>query len=605
LNNKSGLKLKIHIILACLVIGLLIYVCIVIAGQTILVVPDHNLFPQWDPATHSLYGWKMYYSLIQLKPLMFFWEIWSKGLWPFMYYLFQVPFYFLTGSQIEASSFSSLFAFLCIGVLAILFFKKALKIFPLVAISVFLLLLISSPAYLAYSSLAMTEVFGSFMQLLVFTSYILATDSKSRKHAILFSVSLTMLFFTKYNYFILAVMPLLINEYIIYTKMWNIRDHIIHMWKSSKRILSSLTGIVLFLYLIFLSILISTGGFEFQLFNQQIFVHSIGNTGYIVLYFLLIRFWILHRKKKANYAGFLSKDFRIKPLITYFILPLVIWFAIPYPNHIKEFFGLIVNRQTEGSTLLGSFSFYFNVLQNNYFQGSTVFYLAFLVFLVALIRFKGQPQITKWLVIAALVQFILVITHPYKDARFIFMALLPLWLVVAMEINNWVTKINTNKMLIYPVSLILISTGIILFHNTVIGDSFKKFAFYIYTESPELTNSFNKIRNQIGNEDRLVIIGGTNNMLSPALIEWEFGAPRGYKNFQGIFLGNDYKTLNNATHLLIIAPLHNNTDVEFLDSYNQHSEKINELISNRKVQFLTESDIDDFNFSFKIYKIEK
>lgn len=583
----------------------LIYICIQIAGQSISIVHEHNLYPLWDPATHAFYGWKIYFTIIQLNPLNFLWEIWSKGLWPFMYYLFQAPFYFFTSYRFEASLFSSLFAFLCLGVLSCIFFNKTIKTSPIIAVGVFLLLLISSPVYIAFSTLSMTEIFGSLMQLLLFTTYILVTVSKSRKYAILFSVSLTLLFFTKYNYFILAVVPLIINEYILYTKNWTLKDHIDFLFKSLKRIFSSLTGIVLVCYFIFLSVLISTGGFEFHIFNQRVSVHSIGNTGYTVLYFLLIRFWLLRRKKKIDINGFLNKDFRIKPLINYFIIPLIVWFAIPYPNHIQEFFGLIVNRQSEGATLSSSFSFYFNILKNDYFQSSIVFYFTSLVFIIALLRFRIQAQMTKWLIIATLIQLFLVISHPYKDARFIFTALLPLWLVASIEINSWITKIKLNKIMIYLITLITITIGLFLFQNALHGESFKKFAFSYYTESPELMNGFNKIRNQINNDDKLVVIGSVNNILSPALIEWEFGEPRGYKNFRGIITGSEYKKLNGATHILIIAPLQNNNDTETLDSFNRHSKKIEELFAEDKFQLLYEIDINDFRLSFRIYGTKK
>jgi hypothetical protein len=337
--------LKTNLIFKLLFVGGLFYVCYELAQTSILNVNNHYLFPLWDPATHASYGWKMYFYLVQLKPLLFLSEIWSKGLWPFMFYLYQVPFYLLLGTKFEATLFSSLISFFGIGILSLILFNTYLKVSSPIKPGIFLFFLITSPAYLGFSTLAMTESFGSLMQLIVYISYLKTLDIKSHKYAVLFSLSLTALFFTKYNYFILVIIPIIINEYIAYTISWKLKEHFRFLLNNLRKALSSVTWIILLLYLIFLIVIFKTGGFEFYIFNQFVKVYTIGNTGYLVLYFLIIRFFWLQKRNKINYLEFLGKDFRIKPLINYFVIPLIVWFAIPYPNHIKEFFGLVVNRE--------------------------------------------------------------------------------------------------------------------------------------------------------------------------------------------------------------------------------------------------------------------
>lgn len=580
--------------------GTLIYVCYNLAAQLIFSANQHNLFPLWDPATHALYGWKMYYYLIHLQPLQFLWEIWSKGLWPFMYYLYQIPFYFLTGSSFTGALFSSLFSFFLIGFFSFILFTNSFKTSSPIAISVFVFLLITSPFYLAFSSLAMTEIFGCMIQLLVYISYLKVTELKTQKSAVVFSLLLTVLFFTKYNYFILVIIPILINEYLIYTNKWNLRDHFNLLLKVVKKVFTGFTGLLLFAYSIFLIALFSSGGFEFNLFNQKISVHSIGNTGYVVLYLLIIRFGIYKKKNKIRYLNFLNKDFRIKPVIKYFIIPLVIWFSIPYPNHIKEFFGLVVNRQSEGFTIASSLIYYFNVLKDDYFANGTIFVFSSIIFLLAAIRYKTQNSTQKFFIIAAFIQIILIINHPYKDARFIFTAMLPAWIVIAYEINYWFKKLFRYEILFYIVSIIIIAASIIILNNLSDSKKFNKYAYNLYTESNDFTAGIDKVKNQLGKNDKLAIIGSISNNLSPALLEWQFGAPAGFRDYIGIVSVNDNDKINSATHLLVISPLENSTDVEMIESYKLQAERINNLIKVRHYKLISESKIKSLRINLKL-----
>lgn len=595
--------LKKNLFYTLLVFLAITYVCLNIASELIYSVKGQNLYPLWDPATHSLYGWKMYYYLVHFKPLLFLWEIWSKGLWPFMYYLYQIPFYFLLTPIFESSLVSSLFSFFLLGILSLILFNLSFKSVSPISSSIFLFLLITCPFYLGFSSLAMTESFGSMMQLVVYVTYLKTLELKTNKSAIVFSILLTVLFFTKYNYFLLVVFPILLNEYLLYSADWKLKNQISLAVKLIKKVFTSFAGILLFTYSIFLFALFSTGGFEFYVFNQKVSVHSIGNTGYVVLYLLLIRFGIYKKKNAAQYFKLLDKDYRLKPLLHYFIIPAIIWFAIPYPNHIKEFFGLIVNRQSEGFTIFSSATYYFNVLKDQYFANTLIFIASLLIFVLAIIRYKNQNQTVKFFILAAVIQIVLVINHPYKDARFIFTALIPIWIVIAFEINFLIIKLLRSTVSLYSFSLIFILSGILLFHNLSVQKVFDKYARKFYTQSQNLSDGFKQIRNQLNVANRLAVIGSISNNISPALLEWQFGEPYGFDDYIGIVSAKEYEKLNPSTHLLIIEPLENSTNSEIIESYRQQENFISDLIKRYKLKLLVDKKIPELQITFHLYKI--
>lgn len=582
---------------------LFVYLCVKIALSTIIVVQYQHLLPLWDPATHSLYGWRLYYYLSQFNLPMFLWSIWSEGLWPFMYYLYQLPLHLIIGSRWEGAAVSSLIGFMLAGLLSIFYIFKLIKNHAAIPSSVFIMFFISSPMYLAYSSLPMTEIFGSLIQLIVLTSYLLMNDSKSHKHAVLFSVSLTMLFFTKYNYFLLVAIPIIINEYLLYTLNWTPKEHFVGLLKFTKIIFSRLTGKLLFLYFIFISFIILTGGFEINIFDKKISIHSIGNTGYLVLYLLLIKLWVEYKKKRKEYAKIFSKDYRIKPLITYFVIPLIIWFAIPYPNHIKEFFGLVINRSTEEINFFSSIPYYFNVLRKEYFSNDIIFFVGLFVFFIAIINYRKQIPIIKFLIITSVIQTLFVVSHPYKSTRFIFLALIPLWLVISLELNRWFKRIDFRLSATYLFSITFIIAGIMLFNSTLNGTIFYQHAFNIYTKSNDLSNGFEFVRNQITSSDKIAVIGGIGNFISPALIELELGPRKSFGEFIGVVSPDKYKKLNDGTHLLTISPGENNTDIEITESFALHSDKISKLLADRNLILIGERRINDLNLLFKVFKI--
>lgn len=64
----------------------------------------------------------------------------------------------------------------------------------------------------------------------------------------------------------------------------------------------------------------------------------------MVLYGLLAHLWHLHRRGRIDWARITSADLRIRPLLRWFVAPVTIWMAAPYPNHMKDFANLVFNR---------------------------------------------------------------------------------------------------------------------------------------------------------------------------------------------------------------------------------------------------------------------
>src|SRR5262249_43554311 len=153
-------------------------------------------------------------------------------------------------------------AFIGIGCFASYILIKLSKNTPIFSVSLMMLFLTSSPIYLAFASLSMLETFGSLIQLIVFTSYLSLNERRDSKAAKIFACSLTVLFFTKFNYFFMIFLPILIHEYLILTSNLTLGEHWENFLKKLRILLSYTLGKAFFVYCLIMIILIKIGGFE-------------------------------------------------------------------------------------------------------------------------------------------------------------------------------------------------------------------------------------------------------------------------------------------------------------------------------------------------------
>src|SRR3954465_12874257 len=194
--------------------GALVYGGRLVDEHTVKVVDPRHLLPRWDLATHLGHGWMDYHLLATGHIFRLLWDLWLQGYWTPALSIFQIPFYLVLGGTITSGLRSTLAAFVIAGLAGCILLWRQWKDGGVVAASAFLALLISSPYLLAYASVAMTETLGAMVELLVLLAYQHDRERQTIMSARLFAISLTVLFFTKYNYFFLLAVPLVFHEWL-------------------------------------------------------------------------------------------------------------------------------------------------------------------------------------------------------------------------------------------------------------------------------------------------------------------------------------------------------------------------------------------------------
>jgi hypothetical protein len=509
-----------------LVILALAEVAAVVAQRTIQVVDARGLLPRWDLATHLVLGWSDYHFLATGRVHRLLWDLWLQGYWPPVLSIFQIPFYLLFGGGMTGGLWSSMMAFVLTGVIGCAVLWRHWTRDALLPASLFVALLMSSPYVLAYASVTMTEMLGAAMQLSVILCYVTYRQRATPQTARAFAISLTVLFFTKYNYFFLLAVPLGVCEWLDRPAGEGAETRLAALGRWSRRALASPTAMLLALYVVFLLFLTRTGGFEFHVFDRRIAVHTIGNTGHVVLYLALARLWYLHRRSRIDWHRLTAADPRVRPLLLWFVVPVTIWFASPYPNHIRDFANLVFNRPLGEPTVARGIATYVDALRTSYFYSPAVLAGVLVVFAIAVLSYRNQPSWVRWLIVAIPVQCAAMAFHQTRFPRFLLLTVVLLCLVAASEVGRWCAGSRVGRLagtVLVPVILLL---GIEGARSAVTQQRFLSVAFENYTDSEPLRRALGTIRGELRSDDRLAIVGEGND-LSPALMRWELGPPSG------------------------------------------------------------------------------
>ena len=523
------------------------------ARETIDVVQAKDLLPRWDHATHIVQGWVDYHLLVTGRIPELLWDLWLQGYWPPVPSIYMIPFFVLLGGGMQAAMWSSLVALVLIGAIGAAVHWRLWGFAASVSASVFLALLMSSPYILAYSSLAMTEAPGALAQMVVVLAYARYRQRQDPATARRFAISLTLLFFTKYNYFLLLAGPLMLYEWLERTPGATIRERAGILWRLARRILTTPTGALISLYIVIVLVVIRTGGFQFQVFGQRVSVRGIGNSGYVALVLLLARAWYAHRRREIDWPRLLSADLRVRPLLVWLGVPVTIWLASPYPNHIRDFVNLVVNLPVGQPTVEQSAASYFTALRGLYFYGEWVVVVVAALVVIAWIGYRRQPPVMQWLLIALPIQLMAVALHQTRAPRYLLLTVALLCFTASSEVGRWLAGMRRGAMVAALAAPIVLLVGLAASERVVHEPRFKTAAFEHYFDSPDLRQALDLLRKTIGADDRLAI-GGQNNELSQAALAWELGPPSGVRCFPFELSGARRLELPLATKVLLIVP---------------------------------------------------
>jgi hypothetical protein len=587
--------------LLCVATATLAYVAGIVAQHTIDVVTAERLLPRWDLATHLGHGWLDYHLLATGQVHRFLWDLWLQGYWPPMFSIFQVPFYLVLGGEMASGLWSGLIAFVLVGLTGAAVQRRQWDQGVILPASLYLALLMSSPYLLAYAPLTMTEMFGAWIQLLVLLAWVHYHRAPTPAAARLFAVSLTVLFFTKYNYFLLLVAPLVIHEWLGRTEGATIGQRLAGFGRWTGRQVSTPTGALLVLYLALLLIIHRTGGFEFRVLGQRVSIHSAGNSGYVVLYFVMARIWFKHRKGRIDWELLKSADLRVGPLLWWFVLPVTIWMASPYPNHIRDFTSLVFARPMGEPSVAAGLASYLDALRTVYFFNEWMLAAVVVAFGIAAVRYRRQAPFMQLLILAVPIQFVAITFHQTRFTRFLLLTMVLLCLTGATEVGRWFARSALGRQVAGVLAAVVLASGVLMARQVVTQERFRAIAFEHYTNGPALLAALDSVRAELTSGDRLAIVG-QGDSISPALFRWELGPPSGVPCFPYELGGSRGIDLAYATRVLLVEPVGTGaTAIDVTSDYQRRQREILEQLDAGALIVRREMVAPDMSVTLRLY----
>lgn len=579
----------------------LIAVMRLVAHHTIEVVRAEQLLPRWDLATHLGHGWTDYHLLVTGQVPRLLGDLWLQGYWPPVLSIVQIPFYLLLDGSMTSGLWVSPAAFVLTGIVGCALLWRERPRVGALAASLFVALLISSPYLLAYASVTMTEMLGACVQVIVLFSYLRYREGPTFATARAFAIALTVLFFTKYNYFLMLAVPLVVYEWLEHTRGLPIARRASAVWRGACRVLSSPVGMFLVVYIVAVLLVVRTGGFELHLLGRRISVRSVGNSALIVLYVLLAWIWSRHRRGQIDWVRLMAADVRVRPLLLWFAVPVTIWLASPYPNHTRDFANLVINQPMGEASLRAGIAVYLEALRASYFYSGWVFALVASAFVAGVIAYRRQPAVTQLLIVAAPLQFVFIVLHHTRFPRFLLLAVVLLCLAASSEVGRWLAGSRSSRVAATVLAPIVLAAGVLGATAVVGQERFRGIAFEHYTDSTALREAFGSIRNQLSADDRLAVVGQSDE-LSPALFRWQLGPPSGVPCLPFETVGSQKIELSQATKVLLLVPVGPGEGrLEALHLYVPHRAGLEKRAGDGEFQLERKIPVPDLQVAFRLY----
>ena len=475
--------------------------------------------PQWDMAKYGVSGLRLARALRDIDLLAFLRHLNGLDVWPPVFPLLEVPAFLLTGPEYATAR----------GLVAVLFaaaivaaFWSGLQSHGRLRLAVGALtatLVASSPLAQVFATIVMLEVPGTLLLLLAVGFYLRSLNTGQPRDFILACVAATTLFFCKYNYGLIWILPMVANEVLRAHGPSGLQP--VESWKRLGATLRRPWPALLAGGLLIAAMIEIAGPWRFSIGGRAVSVSSAGPLLYSLYALTLIR-WLLRPRHSLQMARQLLArlDSRARSMLVAIAVPVALWMVVP--SHTINFVNFLVNRSTGPPILsLESLLFYPRVFVNEFTPSPVVGIVVLLSAAFALHRLRGADEAGRVLALALLLSTIAVVAHPYKQPRFLFLTATLLCFTGSREAVDLVARVTkrvgekTRRWAAATVAAAVLLTAAV---TAVDVDRLTR-GHRQHTVDASTTEVLEAITDRAAAVQSSVLLG-TWNHLSPWLVEW-------------------------------------------------------------------------------------
>lgn len=383
-------------------------------------------------------------------------------------------------------------------------------------------LLVASPFFQLFAGLVMAEIPGVLLLALSLAAYLRALEREEAGPWRTAWILSTLLFFCKYNYGLMWLAPLLINEAWL---AYGSPDGAFRRFFRWMKGIDYRRGWPLFAltYLALVSAVVLAGGVRFEIAGARLRLVSMGGPLYVL--FLLWALRVL-RRPRAHARRFRDVLAELRPrhreLVLWTVLPIGAWMLIP--PHAGDFYQFVDNRSSGIPFWSLENLFYYPRALTGWYAPEPWIGIAVMVLGVVpcflLARLEPRHRI---LALAILFGAAGIFFHPYKLPRFAFTLAPLLWLSAALTVTVAVDRVASRLAGgRFGRAAALILAGALAV--AAASDEMQRLALlrsFAERTIPRAAEPVLKAVARAVEEDVDTVLMGTWNQLSPYLVEWE------------------------------------------------------------------------------------
>lgn len=387
-----------------------------------------------DRSGHYQFAQELAIAVRSANPVAFFATLEKAKVWPPLHGLCAAVVLAVGGIDYRLAVLPSLVGWIATAVFGFLLARRCSASSGNVAGVIAVAMILASPAVRAYALDIMLESLGAALTLAALYYYSVARETPTLRTWRWFALTLTFLFFEKYNYWLLVVLALSAAELLHLTartsaRVWHFFTAI--DWKRALRreVRQPLTWLFVVIALTALAIFIiqpgplSLGGKRVSLYPPN----NLVTVAYAALFFRLLRIG------KPWHIG----QPVLRQLLTWHCLPLAVSFLLP--RRLSTFIWFLgpLNRGEQSPAPIGEVvRSFLDALVNDYHPAEWAAAAAVVFFVWALCTFRRMRPAGRALILLVLISAALTLTHPNHKSRFLHSWLPALWIVGAAGLVN-------------------------------------------------------------------------------------------------------------------------------------------------------------------------
>ena len=490
-----------------------------VTSPVVALAVGSSRLPQWDMAKYGVSGLRLARALQDFDPLAFLRHLNGLDVWPPFFPLLETPVFLFAGPGYASAR--GLIALLFAASIVAAFWSglQSHRRFGLVVGALTAALVATSPIAQVFATVVMLEIPGTLLLLLAVGLYLRSLFTGRTRDFTLACVAATTLFFCKYNYGLIWILPMVANEVL--------RAHGpsgLQPTESLKRLGAALRRpwpAVLTVGLLVAAIIEIAGPWRFSVGGRAVSVSSAGPLLY-ALYALTLIGWLLRPRRSLRVARQLLArlDSRARSMLVAIAVPVALWMVVP--SHMINFMSFLVNRSSGPPVLsVESLLFYPRVFVGEFSPSPALGVVVLLLAAFAIRRLRGTDEAGRVLAIALLVSTIAAIAHPYKQPRFLFLTATLLWFTGSREAVELVARAtrrigeNTQRWIAATLAgAVLLTAAAAVIEIDRLTRGHRR-----YTVTASTAEVLDAITDEAA-KARASVLLGTWNHLSPWLVEW-------------------------------------------------------------------------------------